>query len=107
MKEPSKTFVDETTTGQSGPDYRGTGRVTIAARVADQDDFEWVGQLVTDFLRPTLEPKSSIVLPVMNQNPAARDFVLERIASTTEQLRFPGNFYNRRVRKSIFSRPTS
>ncbi len=81
MEDRRRTFADETTTGIR-PEFRGPFKATIAARV-DTEDYEWWLQFTRDFLPPGVEPKSSIVLPIIDHVPEARDRLLEGVSGTT------------------------
>jgi hypothetical protein len=64
MEDRRRTFADETTTGIR-PELRGLFKATIAARI-DTENLEWWLRFGRDFLPPGAEPKSFLVMPIID-----------------------------------------
>lgn len=74
------TFSDDTTSGRWSADLRSpTRRVTIVARAEDGHSFNWLAAFKRDFLLHGVEAKSSNVLPIMDAQPRAREYVLRNL----------------------------
>lgn len=78
-----RTYADETASGETREELRGLSRITIAARCSDLDEFEWLARLGTDFVGRGIEPKSSVVLPLMEQNPRVYEIVVSNLSQST------------------------
>ena len=78
-----RTYSDETVTGAERTELRNMSRITIAAKCASVDSFEWLERFRRDFLRGALEVKSTAALAVAATNDRARRFLLDHIAEAT------------------------
>lgn len=67
-----ESFADETTTGRFRVQARGIRRALIAAKV-DGQDYEWWAQFKKDLLPGVPEPKSNVVLPLIERDARAHD----------------------------------
>ncbi len=75
-----QTFSDDTTSGRWSTRLRGSRKVTIVARAEDAHGFEWLLAFKREFLPRDVEAKSTNVLPVLNRQPQARQFVLKNLS---------------------------
>lgn len=74
-----ETFVDETTTGRFQAESRSPRQALIAAQV-DGRDYEWWAQFKRDYFPEIPEPKSTLVIPLIDRDHRARDRLLEGFA---------------------------
>ncbi len=74
------TFSDDTTSGRWSTRLRGSRKVTIVARAEDDQGFDWFAAFKRDFLPQGVEAKSSNVLPILDAQPRARQYVLKNLA---------------------------
>ena len=81
---PRKTlFADETTTGKDHEQLRGLRRITVAAKCASGESFEWLRRFNHDYLTNVKEIKSSLVLAVIGGNRSARNDLIQSISTAT------------------------
>lgn len=76
---PRATFSDDTTSGRWSTRLRGDRKVTIVARAEDNHSFDWLAAFKRDFLPQGVEAKSSNVLPILDTQPRARQYVLKSL----------------------------
>lgn len=74
-------FSDFTTTGHWAKNLRGFSRATVVARAEDRECFEWLVGFKREFLDEGEEAKSKNVLPILDNKPSAKKFVLRNIES--------------------------
>jgi hypothetical protein len=73
------TYSDDTTSGRWSTRLRGSRKVTIVARAADDQGFDWLAAFKREFLRQGVEAKSSNVLPILEAQPRTRQWLLRNI----------------------------
>ncbi len=78
--ERRSTFADETTTGRFQSESRGVRRALIAAQV-DGRDYDWWLQFERDFLPGVAEPKSDLVIPIIEMDSRPRDTLLDGLVT--------------------------
>ncbi len=76
-------YGDETTTGALRSAYRGLRRVTISARIDDPEGFEWLRRFQESYLPRNVEPKSTIVIEIINRVPRAKHELYTAISRAT------------------------
>lgn len=83
MSDERHFYGDETTTGRHSPAFRYLGRATIAARMNETAGFEWLLQIRREFLPGVIEPKSDLVLQLIEHDGNARNLVLQNVGSAS------------------------
>ncbi|MFQ5961464.1 MAG: hypothetical protein ACE5MG_08700 [Candidatus Methylomirabilales bacterium] len=83
MSDGRAFYGDETTTGRQSPSFRYLGRATIAARTSESAGFEWLLRIRREFLPGVAEPKSDLVLELIEHDRGARDLVLGNVGSAS------------------------
>lgn len=78
-----KTYSDDTTSGRWSTRLRGLRKVTIVARTVDDRSYDWLAAFKRDFLPPGVEAKSSNVLPILDAQPMARQYVLDKLGGSS------------------------
>lgn len=78
--ERRRTFADETKTGRFRVESRGVQQALVAAQV-DGRDYDWWLQFGQDFLPGIKEPKSSLIIPLMERDGRARDRLLDGLVT--------------------------
>lgn len=75
-------FSDETTTGAERQELRGLSRKTIAAVCTCPDGFDWLAKFRSEHLAEFQEPKSDLVIALVDRNSAARDSLLKHLSQS-------------------------